>query len=253
MKDLSIGIIEWTVRDELAKDFSGTYKKIAEIGYSYVEQGGFGPYSIKEWNELLEKCNLKVVCNHFGVEMLEQNLSHLAEYGKALGYNYMGYPCLRNSSMGSEEGYKNEAAAMNLLGRRCKEKGFTLIYHNHDFEFAKYNGKCGMDILFENTDPDLVKFEIDVYWVTFAGEDPVKHIKKFKNRCDIIHLKDMANDNKRSFTEVGEGIIDFKAILNTALETGVRYFIVEQDICTRPCLESVKISYDNIKKIIQNI
>src|SRR5678816_663196 len=119
-------------------------------------------------------------------------------------------------------GWKACAASLNKIARACHERGIDFAYHNHSFEFQKFDGKTGLDIVFENTEPHLVKAELDVYWVKHGGEDPVARINKFGDRVIALHLKDMAAGDDKKFAEVGRGTLDFKAILDAATKNGVR-------------------------------
>ncbi|MDO8686109.1 MAG: sugar phosphate isomerase/epimerase [Clostridiales bacterium] len=249
MKKIPVGLQVYTVNDQMQKDYAGTIEKIVRMGYDEIEIGGFGPFSIDEWNALLKKLNIKITSNHVALELMEASFNHIAEFNLAIGNKNLVCPVLREERRPDADGYKRTAAVLNSIGNKCREKGMTLHYHNHAFEFQKFDGKYGLDILFENTEPGLVMFQIDTYWVKYGGEDPAEYIKKFAGRCGMIHLKDMLGDEKRSFAEVGEGILDFNTIFKTAVEVGVETFIVEQDICRRPSLESAKLSIDNIGKI----
>lgn len=249
MNEIKYGIQLFTVCNEFAKKPYETLYALKDMGYSYVESGEFA-LSASQWKSALAKSGLSLCCNHISIGYLESWFDMVMEYNDALGNRYIGYPHLRKGKSESANGYLEEAEVMNHMGKKLKERGYTLIYHNHAFEFKQFGGKYGLDILFENTDPDLVKFELDTYWITFGGEDPVKYIKKFAGRCDIIHLKDMDNAKDRNFYEVGEGILDFKAIISAAQESGAKYMLVEQDSSKRPQMESARISSENIKKII---
>jgi sugar phosphate isomerase/epimerase len=136
---------------------------------------------------------------------------------------------------------------MNELGAKLKEAGFQLCYHNHSFEFQKFDDVTGMEIFYGTADAALVGAEVDVYWVQHGGEDPVAFLNRYKGRTPLIHLKDMAKDESRSFAEVGEGILDMGAIVSTAEANGAKWFIVEQDTCPGNPMDSVKLSYKNIK------
>ena len=139
------------------------------------------------------------------------------------------------------------AGKLNKIGEKCKKRGLQLCYHNHAHEFKIYDGKAGLDILYSETDPVLVKAEFDVYWIQYAGVSPIDYIKKHSDRCELIHLKDMAED--RSFAEVGNGTMDIKSIIETAKKCGAKGFIVEQDQCKRKPLESVKMSVDYLNTL----
>ena len=123
----------------------------------------------------------------------------------------------------------------------------TLCYHNHDFEFKPLdNGQLGEDILLENTDPSLVKAEVDTYWVLKAGHDPVAFLQKHSGRVPLIHIKDM-DPADESFAPVGTGKLPLDELVAIAPEVGAEYLIVEQDVCKGPAIEAVTLSYNNLK------
>jgi sugar phosphate isomerase/epimerase len=124
-------------------------------------------------------------------------------------------------------------------------------YHNHDFEFRKIGDSTGYDILMELCDPELVFFEADIYWITYANVDPLEYLKKYKGRYKIWHVKDMENSPERSFAIVGEGTINYGEIFNKMNKiSGMEYFFVEQDSCKKDSLESIAISYNNLREIL---
>ena len=147
------------------------------------------------------------------------------------------------------ESYKKFAEVMTDIGRKLKEAGLTFIYHNHSFEFAKFGGRTGMDILLEETDPQAVDFELDVYWVQAGGADPIEWIRKVEGRMKVVHLKDMAvmPDGEQRFAEIGEGNMNMRGILQACVETGVEWAPVEQDQCYgRDPFESLALSLKNL-------
>lgn len=249
MRNIPVGLQSYSVRDYLSEDYEGTLKKIAEIGYRYLEIGGFGPYNSDEWNEILEKYQLKILSNHIQIEMLEESLNHIMEFNHAIHNHRIVCPYLREERRQDLEGYHRVADSLNKIGKKCKERGFELYYHNHAFEFTDFDGKCGFDVLIEETDPDLVQFEVDTCWVQFGGRQPQDFIRKLSGRCKIIHLKDLEAGEKIVFREVGAGILNFQSIFEAAVEAGSEYFIVEQDVCPKDSLECVKDSFENIQKI----
>lgn len=253
MNQIPVGIQTYSVRDYLSEDYEGTLKKIADIGYHNIEIGGFGPYNSDEWNEVLRKYDLNILSNHIQIEMLEESFNHIAEFNKSIGNHRIVCPYLREERRQDLESYKRVAESLNKIGGKCKEKGFELYYHNHAFEFTDYDGTCGFDILIRETDPELVRFEVDTCWVKFGGKDPADFIRGLKGRCNIIHLKDLEAGDKVVFREVGAGILNFGEIFEAALESGVENFVVEQDVCPKDSLECIADSYKNIEKIWSEI
>ena len=242
---LPIALQLYTVRDETAKDFIGTLEKVAEIGYEGVEFAGFGDILASKMKEALEKLNLKAVGSHTSKELLFNKLDEVIEYNLAIGNPFVICPW---DNYGSREEWLNAAKLYNGIGKKLKQRGLQFLYHNHAHEFGKFDGEYILDLIYRETDPQLVKAEIDTYWVHYAGVDPAGYVAKYGGRCPIVHLKDM-NAEDKSTVEVGEGIIDIKSIIEASVKAGAEWLVVEQDSCARPSLESVKISLENLKKM----
>jgi len=243
---LPVAIQLYTLRDELEKDFVGTLEKVAKIGYEGVEFAGYGNLTAKEMKTLLHKLNLKVAGSHVSYERLQNNLEEEIAYNLEIGNKYIVCPWTKFETM---QHYLECAEVLTKVGERVKECGMTLVYHNHAHEFEKFSGVYGLDLLYSNTPSDTVKAEMDTYWVEYANVNVADYIKKFKNRCPLIHQKDMDNTPNRGYTELGTGIMDIKGLYPLYQEIGAEWFIVEQDSCTLPALESIEISYNNLKKM----
>jgi sugar phosphate isomerase/epimerase len=249
MATLPVALQLYTVRDHASEDFVGTLKQVAGIGYAGVEFAGVtGGLSPKELKALLDDLGLKMAGSHTGLEVLESDPNEAVDFAKTMDTEYITVPYLADNRRKTAEDWSQTAASMNRIGSQLKGLGLQLCYHNHSFEFQKFDGKTGMDILYGASDPELVKAEVDVYWVQHGGEDPVEFLKRYKGREPLIHMKDMANDEKRSFAEVGTGILDMPAIVEAATAGGAKWLIVEQDVCPGDPMESVRISFQNMKE-----
>ncbi len=248
MAKIPVAAQMYTVRDRTANDFVGTFKEVAKIGYAGVELAGDGGLSAKELRALLEDLNLKIAGNHVGIQKLESSLDDTLRYNHELGNPYIVIPAIPESRRSDASAWRQTAEALNRIGRSCKDAGMTLCYHNHAAEFQRFDGKFGLDILLNESDPNLVFAEVDTYWVKYGGEDPAAFIRRHPGRARLLHLKDMANDAERSFAEVGEGILDFKAIFAAAEIGKTEWYIVEQDACKRPSIDSLRISFENLQK-----
>jgi len=247
MANVPIALQLYTVREDLAKDFEGTLQRVAEIGYTGVEFAGFGDVpSSKVWRALQE-FNLKAAGAHWPLGQLENDLESVVEMNLEICNDFLVVPWLPEERRRDRKRWREVANSMNEIAKDIQDYGLKLLYHNHAFEFEKVGGETGWDILFEAADPDLVGAEIDTYWIKYAGEDPAEYIRRMAGRCPLVHLKDMANDDKRSQTEIGAGTLDFDAIFQAAETGGVQWFIVEQDTCGRPPLESANLSFENLK------
>ena len=254
-----IGLQLYTVRDAMAKDVPGTLAKVAQIGYNSVEAGygdgkyyGVGP---KDFADLLKQNGLIMPSAHY---QLGENATakgtilngwdKAVEDAASIGQKYMVCAWLSPAERGSLDHYKKLAEDFNKAGETCKKAGIQFCYHNHDFEFIKENGQYPYEILLDNTDKNLVKMEIDLYWLTKAGQDPIALIDRHPGRFPLWHAKDMDKTEKKMFTEVGNGVIDFKKIFTKANTAGLKYFFVEQDICPGSPFDSITQSITYIKK-----
>ena len=149
--------------------------------------------------------------------------------------------------------YPKLAKTLNKFGERSLQEGIALSYHNHDFELENSNGKSYLETLFTETSPEYVKAELDVYWLTLAGEDPLEWMERYSGRMPLIHLKDMTTDDEKTFAELGTGGVNIEAILKKSEEANVQWWIVEQDRCKRPALESIEISINYLKQMVTKI
>ena len=245
MAQLPIALQLYTVRDETEKDFIGTLRRVAEIGYPAVEFAGFGGLSAKELRGVLAELNLQPASAHIGIDELTNTPGAVIDYQLELGNQFVVIPWMAGHA--DLAGWEEEARRLNEIGALLKQNNLQLCYHNHAHEFDRIDGERGLDVLYRLTDPGLLKAELDLYWVKKGGEDPVQYVQRYAGREPLLHIKDMADDDKGSFTEIGAGILDWKAIFAAAQGTGVRWYIVEQDICRRPSLESIAISYRNLQ------
>lgn len=240
-KQKTVGIQLYSVRDEIVKDPRGVIQKVADAGYNEVEMYGltadnkFYGLTVKELAQVLKDNRLKSPSGHYAPEkFLFENgngddVKNFCEVGHALGHQYITIPWMKEENRKTIEQYKALADRINKAAEICKAAGLKLAYHNHDFEFADINGQHGYDIFLNNTDKDLVKFEMDLYWVVRAGYDPIELFKKHPGRFHMWHVKDMLKTDKTKNTEVGNGSVDFKKIFANAKLAGVKHYIVEQE------------------------
>ncbi len=241
---LPIALQLYTVRDQMEKDTPGTLKAVADIGYTQVEAAGTCGMEPAAFKEACDAAGLTIISAHVPPPTGGCPCETI-QMAKALGVSYLGTGMpgpLREQGL---EGFKAHAANCDKAAKALAEEGITLCYHNHSFEFVEFDGKYGLDVLYEESTALMAQF--DVYWVLHGGEDPAPYMLKWKDRCKTIHLKDMLDDEAKSFAEVGQGILDWPSIFEAAAEIGVAYYIVEQDRCAGPSLESAKISFDNLK------
>lgn len=243
---IPVAVQLYTVREETNKDFIGTLEKVANIGYKGVEFAGYGDIPASTMADTLKRLGLKAAGSHVGLDLLKDHLDEVIAYNLEIGNQYILCPW---AQFETKNDYVKMAKFLNETGRKCKEAGVTLGYHNHDFEFTTFDGEHGLDILYKETEPSYVVAEIDTYWVQRAGVDPIAYVKKYAGRCPLIHLKDMEAGEVKDYAEVGNGIMDIAGIVAVAEQSGVKWLIVEQDKCKKPPLESIAISMENLKKM----
>ncbi|MFW6308684.1 MAG: sugar phosphate isomerase/epimerase family protein [bacterium] len=244
--NIPVALQLYTVREETEKDFKGTLSKVAEIGYKGVEFAGYGGLSASELKKLLDDLGLKAAGSHVPYPAIDSDLDRVIQYNLEIDNKYISIPYMEFE--GKEEFIKT-AEELNKAGEKCKEAGIQLCYHNHNQEFEVFDGTYGLDLLYQNSDAQNLQVEIDTFWAKYAGVDPVEYINKYSGRIPLVHLKDMEANEEKDFAEVGEGIMDIESIAQAAEKAGAKWLIVEQDQCKRSPLESIEISFNNLKKM----
>lgn len=250
-----IGVQLYTLRDQISKDPKGIIEKVAALGYNELESFGYndGKYfglTATEFAALLKQNNLTHPSGHYMLTALSDNWDKAIADAKTAGQQYMVLAYLLDTERKTIDDYKKIAVQINKAAEACKKAGIQFAYHNHDFEFIDMNGQHGYDIFLKETDANLVKFELDLFWIKKAGKDPVEMFKQHPGRFPLWHVKDMDKTEKKSFTEVGSGVIDFKKIFAASKTAGMKHFFVEQDVCPGPPLESIEKSINYLKKNI---
>ena len=256
------GLALYTVRDAMGEDAKATLQAVADAGYKNVEaanyeDGKFYNMEPEEFRAFLNGLGLSPISTHQGSVTLDNADAMMADV-KAAGFEYFVIPVppmglfkfnAEEMTMGMTGGAANLAEILTTLGEKAKKAGLQLLYHNHDFEFVKdEDGIVTIDYLLENTDPEIVNFQMDLYWVTKAGADPLAYFEKYPGRFKMWHVKDMDVEGK--FAPVGNGTIDFARILAQKEKSGMKYYMVEQDrTFTMEPLDAIKVSHKGIKKI----
>ncbi|RTY84589.1 sugar phosphate isomerase/epimerase [Flavobacterium sp. ZB4P23] len=260
-KKRAIGIQLWTLRNTLPKDVKGVLAQVGKAGFTEVEtfgysvDNGFFGTSVRDFKSILDDNGLKATSNHFdfnsmikdGSTDLVQSYVETANY---LGSEYVTVPYIVSELRGTTgDAYKKLALQINKVGELCKAGGLKLAYHNHDFEFTKFGSTNGYEILLNETDKNLVDFEMDLYWVIRAGHDPLELFKKYPGRFKMWHVKDMDKVNPDWNAEIGTGTIDFKGIFAQAERAGLKRFFLEHESNYKPNpIESAVTSFNYIKK-----
>ena len=216
-----------------------TFRRISEDGYVSAQVSGFGPIEPEQLRDIAEKYGVSICSTHSSFERMQSDLDAMIAEHKLWGCKNMGIGSMPNKFHDSLEGLNAFIAIINPIARRLEAEGMRLTYHNHNFEFVKYDGRTVMDRLIEESDPAL-NFIIDTYWVQAGGANPAEYIRKVKGRMNVCHFKDMAlvngeNGLETRFAPVGLGNINFREMIAACVDAGVEYVAIEQDDCYGEC------------------
>jgi sugar phosphate isomerase/epimerase len=256
---IPLGIQLWTVKEPASKDLEGTLRAVYAAGFREIEFAGFYDKSAAEIGALLKKIGFSLVSMHAGAGEIASKGDQILADAKTLGLRYIvcsspgvspekdKLPWEEKMKAVDLSDWKWNAELFNKFGKQVSEAGMSFGYHNHSAEFKKFDGKTAFDHLYEMTDPKYVKIELDVGWVTVAQQDPIAILNKYKDRVIALHVKDVAKrvsqDKDPPSVALGEGVVDWKAVIGTAKKNGTKAFFYEQEEpFTRPILESAKIS-----------
>jgi sugar phosphate isomerase/epimerase len=245
----TIGIQLWTVREAFKADPYGTIRMLAELGYKELEYANLDnlPITPTELRKACDAFGMKIPAGHFNPPVFANTPDKVKQIASTLGCKYVINSWIDEKER-TKDGYYKQAEWFNKLGADMRKSGFHYGFHNHDFEFKKMDGdKSGMDILFQNTDPKRVDFELDMHWVVAGGADNVAVIKKYPGRIKTCHVKDRTADGKMA--NVGDGVIPWANIFKHYKTAGIEHFFVEHDNPPTPVRESVKRSIDWLNKL----
>ena len=223
----NIGIQLYTVRDIMKESVSNTLQSIAEIGYKEVEFAGYFGKTPSQIKSILSANNLHSPSTHIEIQLLRDYPNQVIEAALEVGHEFIVMAFLDPSERINIDQYRAHADLFNSFGERCKKHGLRFAFHNHDFDFQVLNNSVPMDILLEETNPDLVSFELDLYWATKANVDPIKYIRDYPGRFPLWHVKDMQSNTKMA--DVGDGVINFSEIFKYNEVAGLEHYYVERD------------------------
>ena len=241
MRRDQISLQLYTVREHTARDMVGTLRRLAEMGYTAVEFAGYGGLSPEDLRPVLDELGLRASGAHVPLDSWEADPERVIADMNTLGSAHAVVPIAPPERRRDAAGVGQLAEGFNRWGELCRSAGLTFSYHNHAFEFAPLDGETMWDVLIRETDPDLVHLEIDLYWVRYGGADPEALLRDLADRISLVHLKDMADDERRSDLPVGEGTMPWQSLLRAADAAGVEWFVAEQDN-PRDALEDVQSS-----------
>jgi sugar phosphate isomerase/epimerase len=255
-----VGLQLYTVRDLMKGDFDGTIAKVAQIGYKEVEFAGYFGRTGQQVRAVCDRNGLAAIATHVQYDELDDKFPAVVETSKAIGLEYIVCPWIPEDLRKSPDIWKQAAAKFNHCGELSKKAGMQFAYHNHWFEFLPVDGKLPYDQLLKECDPNLVKMEMDLCWITAAGGDPVKYFNLYPGRFPLVHVKDLKTLPKITaggaqnygdtvdLTEVGSGLIDWKKIFAQSEKAGIKHYIVEHDHPKQP-FDSIAKSYDYLNKL----
>jgi sugar phosphate isomerase/epimerase len=248
------GLQLYTLRDDMPKDPATVLRQVASFGYKQIEsyegaKGMFWGMGNTDFKKFMDDLGMSLVASHCDIN---KNFEKKAADAAEAGMKYLICPWLGPQK--TIDDYKKAAEKFNKSGEICKKEGILFAYHNHDYSFKLTDGQIPQEVMMNETDPALVDFEMDIYWVATAGEDPENWVKKYKKRFRLCHIKDRSktpvDDNSKNSVDLGTGSINFKKILNTAVDYGMHYFIVEQEAYPNGTpLEAVKKNAEYMKKL----
>jgi sugar phosphate isomerase/epimerase len=251
-----IGLQIYTVRDVFAKDPAGTLKQVAAVGYKEVEIGfGLKPDLL---NPALRAAGLTAPSAYIDVPKSIEDWKKTVDAAKGYGVRYL---VVGDNPRLDTEAWKRRADLFNQCGTLSLSAGMQFCYHAHFNEFARVGNTCGYDIMLTRCDPKLLNMEMDVFWVTYAGADPLHYFRLHPGRFPLLHIKDLykdvavnphespADEGPNPFAPVGQGKIDWPKVFAHAGEAGTKHIFVEQDRCNMPSLEAMKISFDYLKNL----
>jgi sugar phosphate isomerase/epimerase len=262
-----IGLQLYTVRNAMKTDFAGTIAKVAGTGYKEVEFAGYFGHSPTEIRELLDKDGLAAPSCHVDYKTVEHRWQEAIEAAKTVGHRYIICPWIDEKQRGEPGGWKRAVDLFNKAGEASQKEGIQFGYHNHSFEFQPaetLGGKLPYDFLLAETDPKLVVMEMDLCWISVAGQNPIDYFDKYPDRFALVHVKDWVKDSTHSsgyqgamgqtvrynghMADVGQGSIDWKNLFARDDKAGIKHFFVENDDPKSP-FDDIKISYNYLRDL----
>lgn len=273
MSKLKIGLTLYSIQDDVEKDMDASLKAVKEMGYDYIELGGFYGRSPEEIAELLKKHDLQIVTIHMQYDEVLENTEETLKTLKTLGVKNFVIPWMGIENHKGHEGFEQAMKDIRKAAAILKENGIQMMYHNHEFEFEKYEDKYVLDWLYETLTTDVIKPQVDVCWAKYGGADPCEYLRKYAGQMKVVHFKDFVceemnngpvydllgvekdegeDDGRKGFhfRPLGQGVQDFPSIIKAAEDAGIEYAIVEQDKAeTATPMESVKMSLEYLRTL----
>jgi sugar phosphate isomerase/epimerase len=234
-----VGLQLYSLRDQFGKNVTGTLDEVKSFGIQYAELAGTYGQPPEKFREELIARGIKPISAHFGFERYRDDADGVAKEAKALGLEYTGCAWIPHSGDFDEKTCREAIAVFNKAGEVMAKNGLKFFYHVHGFEFQPYGQGTLLDLLFKETNPRFVNFEMDIFWIVFPGQDPVKLLEKYPHRWQLMHLKDMRKGTQtgaltggtdvKNDAALGQGLMDLPAILRAAKHVGVKWYFIEDE------------------------
>lgn len=237
-----VGLQLYTVRDLMKADLPGTLAKVAAIGYKEVEFAGYFGRTPAQIRELLRRDGLTSPSTHLPFESLDTTWQKQLDDAKAVGHHWATIAYIAEEKRKTLDDWKRHAATFNRAAAQAKAAGLRFAYHNHDFEFKAIDGTRPFDILLKETDPSLVDFEMDLFWVVYGGGNPIDLFNQYPKRFPLVHVKDSSGPPEKKMVDVGQGTIDFRSIFAHGDKAGIKHYFVEHDQPADP-IATIRNSY----------
>jgi sugar phosphate isomerase/epimerase len=267
---LPLGLQLYSVREMLSKDYLGTLKQLASLGYREVEAAGFFGHNPEQVKQAMNAAQLSLVSAHYPSQELSKSFDETIAFAKAVGLKYIicSFPGIKNPSRLKDQSYPTQVQAFtledykwnaenfNTWGRKAKAAGMQFGYHNHTMEFAPQEGVVPFDELVRLTDPELVTFELDCGWVIVGGGDPAAYLKRYADRISMLHVKDFKASSKPTTVidpppaaELGRGTLDYRKVFQAARSGHLRHYFVEQEAYDIPPYEALRIDAQYMQRL----
>jgi sugar phosphate isomerase/epimerase len=222
-----VGIQLYTLRSVAQRDLAGTLAQLGRIGYKEIEFAGYYGHDPKEVRSILDTNGLTAPSTHVGIDVIEKTPDKLFSESKIVGHEWITVPSLPPGPKATVDDWKRIAAQFNKAAAQVKAAGFRFAFHNHNQELRKIGDVLPLDVLISETDPSLVSYEMDIYWVVNGGGDPIELLRKYPTRFTMLHVKDSMGPPDNKMADVGAGVIDFAKIFAAA--NGIEHYFVEHD------------------------
>jgi len=243
-----IGLQLYTVRDLMKADVPGTLAKVAAIGYKEVEFAGYFGHTPAQIRDLLKRNGLSSSSSHLPFDSLESGWPKALADAKAIGNEWVTIPWLPEEKRRTLDDWKRHAELFNRAAGQAKAADLKFAYHNHDFEIRPMDGTRPLDLLLNSTDPKLVDFEMDLYWVVFGGGNPLDFFNQHPKRFRMVHAKDSSGPPDNRIVDVGQGTIDFRSIFAQSEKAGIKRYFVEHDQPADP-IATIRNSYNYLRAL----